>query len=573
MTDAADRYARLWEGGRPDLDEFLAAAGPLAADELAAVLRVDQRERWRAGERVPAEEYVGRLPGDPPDAECALDLIYGEYLLREQLGERPDPDGFARRFPAAPALRDQIALHRALGSDPGKAETPLHPPDPRPTPTDDRLPREFGPYRLVSVLGRGGMGTVYLADDTRLDRQVALKVLRFDRARSAEAVERFRREARAAAGVRHPNLVPVYEVGRVGGTDYLTMPYVTGEPLSARLARDGPLPEAEAVRLAVRVADAMRAVHGAGVVHRDLKPSNILLDDQGEPSVADFGLAKQVSGADPRVTDSGAILGTAAYLPPEQVGCHPDAIGPRCDVYSLGVILYEMLTGRVPFDGPPGEVLLRVLTDEPPPPSKLRPGLDPRLEAVCLKAMAKRPEKRFPSMAEFAAALESPPPLRPATEQRRRVAAGLAALVLAVGVAGVSVWLATRPGASVAPSPDQRNLPPAADPFPAGSEWAGTYRFVRPPDGGTGEVELRVSSRNGDDFRGTYMTRHDGTVYRWEVAGQIGAGQAKWALGRPLNADTRPTQAVVRGRYTADGLTATYEDADSAAEMTMTRRK
>jgi hypothetical protein len=176
-------------------------------------------------------------------------------------------------------------------------------------------------------------------------------------------------------------------------------------------------------------------------------------------------------------------------------------------------------------------------------------------------------------MAEFAAALESPPPLQPATEPRRRVAVGLAALVLVVGLAGVSVWLATRPGASVIPSPDQQDLASAAEPFPAGSEWAGTYRFVRPPDGGTGDVELRVSSRNGDDFRGTYMTRHDGTVYRWEVAGQIGAGQAKWTLDRPLNANTHPTQAVIRGRYTADGLTAAYEDADSAAEMTLTRRK
>ncbi len=578
MTPAtpADRYDRLWDAGPPDLDRFLAESRELTPDELAAVLRADQRRRWRAGERVPAEFYVRRLPGDPPDPEAVLDLVYNEYLVREQLGERPDPAEFARRFPDhAAALREQIALHSAVGPGDGSsvADRPPDTPADAPRPAAEKLPRPFGRYQLLELLGRGGMGAVYLAHDPVLDRRVALKVPRFDAAAGPDAVERFRREARAAAAVHHPNLCPVYDVGQADGVDYLTMPHVPGESLSARLARKGPLPQAEAAGLVLRVAEAMAAAHRAGVVHRDLKPSNVLLDERGEPVVTDFGLARRVGGADPRVTDSGAILGTAAYLPPEQIGCRPDAVGPRSDVYSLGVILYELLTGRPPFAGTAGEVLMKVLGEQPEPPSRLRPDLDPRLERVCLTAMAKDAAKRFATMDEFADALRPfvagnvEPPRRSA-----RPAALLAgAAVLAVAVGGV-LWLALKPGttptqATTAPTAPTTDAP---DPFAAESEWVGTFHFLN--DDTPRPVVLSVGKRDGDRFEGVYAAEG---VYRWEVSGTARDGAVEWRLTKALTPQSEKAgaagNATVRGRYAGGSLTAKYTDHDSEAEMTLRR--
>jgi hypothetical protein len=569
-STAAHRYALLWERERPDLDTFLAAHEPLGAEERAAVLRVDQRERWRTGERVPVEHYLRRLPGNLPDPEIALDLVYNEFLVRERLGEEPDPEDYFRRFPAcAAALREQIDLHGAFGPS-TPAAIPLSPPEIQYPQDDGPLPRPFGPYRLIKILGRGGMGTVYLAEDPRLGRQVAVKVPRFFPGSATESAERFRREARAAAGLRHPNLVPLFEVGQVDGTDYFTMPYLPGETLSARLAREGALPESEAIRLTVRVAEALEVVHRAGVVHRDLKPGNILLDERGEPAVTDFGLARRAE-IDSRITDSGAVLGTPAYLAPEQVGCRAEKMGPRCDVYSLGVVLYELLTGRVPFWGTPGEVLVRVLNEEPPPPSRLRPGLNPRLESVCLKAMARRAEDRFASMAEFADALRrvaDSPSRRP--RRAMHTAAGLVGLALAAVLIGWAGWaaLGQRKRTEV-------TIPSQTDPFAAGSRWTGHYEFIRPREYGTGEVELVVAARSDGSFTGTYITRANKKEYRWEVAGAAEGGRVSWTLGKPLNDNARTARsqtkkATCTGSYDEQQMRVRYDDEDDHAEADLT---
>jgi class 3 adenylate cyclase len=266
-------------------------------------------------------------------------------------------------------------------------------------------PEQFGRYTLRKLLGRGGMGAVYLAHDSLLDREVALKVPHPDMAADPQILERFYREARSAARLRHPNICPVHDVGEWEGWHYLTMAYVEGRPLSARVAEfpGQPRRTAELVRT---LALALDCAHAEGIVHRDLKPANIILTPEGEPVVMDFGLARQVRrGPDAQLSSSGMVLGTPAYMPPEQAMGDAAAVGPASDVYSLGVVLYELLTGRVPFAGAVTAILVRVVHDDPPLPREVRPDVDPCLEAICLRAMAKKPEQRFAGMAAFAQAL------------------------------------------------------------------------------------------------------------------------------------------------------------------------
>lgn len=265
------------------------------------------------------------------------------------------------------------------------------------------LPATFGRYRLLRELGRGGMGTVYLAEDSQLERRVALKVPRIS-ADDPAALRRFYREARAAALLSHPNLCPVYDVGDVGGVPYLTMPFLDGTPLCDHTG--SVMDPMEAAKLVRRLALALAEAHRHGIIHRDLKPGNVMVTSRGEPVVMDFGLARRTQQDEARLTQSGTVVGTPAYMPPEQVEATGAPLGPACDIYSLGVILYELLTGRLPFQGTSMQVMCQILRDDPPPPSLLRPGLDPRLEAICRKAMAKVPNQRYASMSDLAAALD-----------------------------------------------------------------------------------------------------------------------------------------------------------------------
>jgi hypothetical protein len=259
-----------------------------------------------------------------------------------------------------------------------------------------------GRYRIDRLLGRGGMGAVYLAHDTRLDCPVALKIPHIA---DPVAAARFLEEARAAAGLRHPNICLTYDADRHGHTHYLCMQFIPGEPLSKRVGPGRPMDPAEAVRVVRAVARAMDYAHGKGVVHRDLKPANILVDDAGEPVVMDFGLARRGAGDGPRLTLPGAVLGTPAYMPPEQVAGDHARVGPRSDVYSLGAVLYELLTGEPPFGGDVFAILTKIATADPDPPAVRRPGLDPRLDPVVLTALAKDPDRRWATMRAFADAL------------------------------------------------------------------------------------------------------------------------------------------------------------------------
>ena len=262
-------------------------------------------------------------------------------------------------------------------------------------------------YEIVRQIGRGGMGVVYLAKDTRLERDVALKIPFLWGDEDAEFLHRFYREARAAAGLRHPNICRVFDVGEHDGQPYLTMEYLEGVLLLDQLKRrEAPMEPHEAVRLVRKLAQVMEAAHQQGIIHRDLKPANIMMDSEAGPIVMDFGLARREDREESLRTRAGQQIGTPAYMPLEQFQGRVESIGPRSDVYSLGVILFELLTGRRPYEGNALEIHVKLLRTDPPAPSSIRPGLDPALDTICQKAMAREIEDRFGSMSEFDQALK-----------------------------------------------------------------------------------------------------------------------------------------------------------------------
>ncbi|SRR5581483_11723314 len=263
-----------------------------------------------------------------------------------------------------------------------------------------------GRYRLVRLIDRGGMAEVWEGKDEILDRPVAIKVLHPRLAGDEQFQERFRLEAVAAARLAHPNVVATFDTGMDDGVAFIVMELVVGRTLREVLREEGPLPVAKAVAIAAAVADALHYAHEAGVVHRDVKPGNILIGSDGRVKVADFGIAKAATDQD--LTQQGALLGTAKYLAPEQVAGQPQ--DRRADVYGLGVVLYEMLTGRAPFTGDTDmAVAYQHAHADPPKLRQLRPDVSRRLEGIVLKAMAKAPEQRFATAADMRTALLSVP--------------------------------------------------------------------------------------------------------------------------------------------------------------------
>jgi tetratricopeptide (TPR) repeat protein len=404
----AQRLWQLWrQGQRPDVRAFLAPAGELTAEQVAAALLVDQRERWRNGERVPAEAYLDLYPHRRDDFEFGLELVYGEYLLREECGESPDLEGYIRRFPAyADRLKIQVELHEAMRA------CPTRPPLSRDgcrqpeTLVDARggkdLPWPTVPgYEIVAELGRGGMGVVYQARHLALKRTVALKmILAGAYAGVAERV-RFTAEVEAVARLQHPNIVQIHEVGEVDGRPYCALEFLDGGSLAQRL--DGkPLAAKEAARLVKALAQAVQLAHSRNIVHRDLKPANILLAADGTPKVTDFGLARRLDSQSGQ-TQSGAILGTPAYMAPEQASGQAHTAGPAADLYALGAILYQCLTGRRPFESATAlETLEHVRTRAPAAPRSLNPRVPRDLETICLRCLRKEPEQRYSSARDLA---------------------------------------------------------------------------------------------------------------------------------------------------------------------------
>jgi eukaryotic-like serine/threonine-protein kinase len=259
-----------------------------------------------------------------------------------------------------------------------------------------------GRYRVLGRLGVGGMATVYLAEDSSLGRKVALKVMAERYAEDGEFVERFRREAQAAARLNHPNIIAVYDRGQADGRPYIAMEYLQGRTLKQVIQAEGPLPPERAIAIAMQVLAGLRYAHEHGVVHRDVKPHNVLVGDDGRIKVTDFGIAH---AGDPQMTEVGSIVGTAQYLSPEQA--RGRSVGPQTDIYSLGVVLYEMLAGRVPFEGDSSvAIAMQHVSDQPPPLRALAPDVPESLALVVAHAMLKDPAQRYGSADEFAADLD-----------------------------------------------------------------------------------------------------------------------------------------------------------------------
>jgi serine/threonine-protein kinase len=390
--------------------------------------------------------------------------------LRKDLG--PDKASLIDRYPAIAGMLDcldalqRLSLTASFHGDGGcpeeqGAKTLPSPASPTSIGASPGAGTPFGNYELLELLGRGGMGVVYKARQKGLERLVALKMLLSWRFASAEELRRFQGEACAAARLRHPHVLQVHEAGCIDGQHYFAMQYVDG-PSLARILSERRLTFEEAAVYLLKVARAVSYLHDHGIVHRDLKPANILLERNSEPAVdgavggvassffpyvTDFGLVKMLErGSD--LTSTGAIMGTANYMAPEQAAGHNSQVGPLSDVYSLGAILYESLTGRPPFrEATPLETLVQVIEGEVASPREINPAVPRDLELICLKALSKRPELRYGSASDLADDLERylrkepirarPKGIRVALARWIRQESALAARLLALGAAGM----------------------------------------------------------------------------------------------------------------------------------------
>ena len=330
-----------------------------------------------------------------------------QQLTDAEVGQRPSLEALTAKHPhLADELRDLWGTIMVVEAVAQQSHTEGTAGSDAPAVSEVEPPPVLGDFELLEEIGRGGMGVVYRARQRSLDREVALKLILHGTQASAADQARFKAEVAAAAQLDHPHIVPIYEVGADQGWQFFGMKLIEGQTLSQRIAA-GPVPEREAVMLVMKLARAIQYAHEHGVIHRDMKPANILMDERGEPHVSDFGLAKRTAtGAS--LTQTGAILGTPSYMAPEQASGGRGDVGPLCDVYSLGAILYALLTGRPPFQGPsPVDTLLMLLEQDLLPPRLLNRRVSRDVEMIVLRCLQKPAELRYNSAAELAEDLEA----------------------------------------------------------------------------------------------------------------------------------------------------------------------
>lgn len=402
-------------------DKLLAEfAGKLPKDHslriptLIELVKIDLERQWHRGAKPKLEVYLHYYPELGTVQTVSTELIFAEYLVRQQFGDGITLSAFLQRFPGRENEVQHLAAQHQHSATQNKEQAQAFQDtvDAKHSTAQGQskdgvvsLPEQFGRYRIIRKLGKGGMATVFLAHDSELDREVALKIPHFKRNNQSKAHQRFLNEAKSAAKLDHPNICQVFDVGTINDFPYLTMTYVQGKSLSEYLRSTEKMPSRKSALLVRKLAEVLQEAHSQGIVHRDLKPSNIMINQRGEPIIMDFGLARQLNIQEPRLTQAGSIMGTPSYMAPEQVQGDLDSMGPNCDIYSLGVILYEMLAGKLPFEGPTAAVLGQVMVVEPEPPSTHCGDIDSELEQICLKAMAKKSENRYATMKEFAQAL------------------------------------------------------------------------------------------------------------------------------------------------------------------------
>lgn len=407
----AARFSCLWEAAEspPELQSFVAQQGQLSTRELADVVLVDQLNRWRKGTPTRAEAYFDEWPELSNDPETRLDLVYGEFRARLRSGETPLLADFISRFPdVEDGLRRQVEVGSWLHVGPASLEDTKRDSDSSSVSdsadtgteselVDPRAPLSLDGFELGECVGVGGIGKVYRAVQKSLNKVVAVKILRNDRLVDHQCIERFLREGRDVASLRHPSIVDVHGIGRCrGGGYFLVMDFVEGASLQERIRR-GPLSVEEAVRITIKVAEAIEEANNRGIVHRDLKPSNVLLDNQGQAMVSDFGLAKHFLHDEETLSSGGQIHGTPQYMAPEQANRDLGKITPATDVYGLGALLYAFLVGKPPIEGSSQiEVLGKIVSGHDPlAPRSLRPEIPKCVESVCLKCLAKNPGDRY----------------------------------------------------------------------------------------------------------------------------------------------------------------------------------
>jgi eukaryotic-like serine/threonine-protein kinase len=410
LEKTIERFEAAWHSGPPPaVTEYAPADGPHRLAILCELVATDLQWRRRCGMAATVEGYLSEFPELSREPQAVVELAACEFMARRRAGLTADLPDFLRRFPTVAEQLGQL-ISEALSAEsvtPSSAEYAAEGDGQRSATSraqtaDDLthdVPRHVGRYRLARRIGGGSFGTVYEAIDTELGRRVAVKLPRRSGGARSEEQARFVREAQNLARLSHPAIVPVLDAGSSDGMSYIVCSLVDGPTLADRLC-DGPLRSRVAAQIAAALADALDHAHRQGIVHRDVKPTNILFDKCGSPWLTDFGLASRCD-ADATLTVEGQLLGTPAYMAPEQAAGASHRVDGRSDVYSLGAVLYECLTGQLPFVGSPSAVLDQIRNCEPLPPTRICPRIERDLEMICLKAMEKRPADRYASAAEF----------------------------------------------------------------------------------------------------------------------------------------------------------------------------